>query len=81
MRRPASATWHSPSIYGGQVATDPNGTMALMKQDAVHAFLAADPRVSASKQGVIGWCFGGGWSLRDAIAHEHPITGPGSGSS
>lgn len=83
-------------LYGGHVATNPDGAMALMKQvdetealtllDAAHEFLAADPRISASKQGVIGWCFGGGWSLRDAIAHPrvdaaviyygHPITDP-----
>ena len=83
-------------LYGGQVATDPDGAMALMKLvqetealallDAAHEFLAADPRISAPKQGVIGWCFGGGWSLRDAIAHPrvdaaviyygHPITDP-----
>lgn len=83
-------------LYGGEVATDPDGAMALMKQvdeaealallDAAHEFLAADPRISADKQGVIGWCFGGGWALRDAIAHTevdaaviyygHPITDP-----
>jgi carboxymethylenebutenolidase len=83
-------------LYHGQIATDPDGAMALMKQvdetealamlQAAHDFLAADPRVHADKQGVIGWCFGGGWALRDAIAHSqvdaaviyygHPITDP-----
>ncbi|MCA9699585.1 MAG: dienelactone hydrolase family protein, partial [Myxococcales bacterium] len=83
-------------LYGGQVATDPEGAMSLMKAvdqgkatavlTAAHEFLAADPRVSAKKRGVIGWCFGGGWSLRQAIAHPdldaaviyygHPVTDP-----
>jgi carboxymethylenebutenolidase len=67
-------------LYGGQVASDPEGAMALLKQvdsgealatlAAAHQFLATDARVSARKQGVIGWCFGGGWSLQDAIAHD-----------
>jgi carboxymethylenebutenolidase len=83
-------------LYGGKVATDPDGAMAMMKQvdetealallQAAHDFLAGDPRIAADKQGVIGWCFGGGWALRDAIAHTqvdaaviyygHPITDP-----
>lgn len=66
-------------LYGGQVATDSEGAMALMKGvdeaealallGAAHAFLADDPRIAAANQGVIGWCFGGGWALQDAIAH------------
>ncbi|PRQ04246.1 Carboxymethylenebutenolidase [Enhygromyxa salina] len=83
-------------LYGGEVASDPDGAMTLMKSvdpaqaqavlSAAHEFLASDPRVSADKQGVIGWCFGGGWSLRDAIAttdldaaviyYGHPVTDP-----
>lgn len=83
-------------LYGGKVATDPDQAMALLEQvddaqalavlDAAHRFLADDPRIDASKQGVIGWCFGGGWALRDAIAHTQvdaaviyygrPITDP-----
>ncbi len=65
-------------LYGGQVATDPEGAMDLMKAvdepraaellGAAHEFLASDPRVNATKRGVIGWCFGGGWSLQHAIA-------------
>src|SRR5688500_2422926 len=65
-------------LYGGKVATTPEEAMVFMKGvdearakevlAAAHAFLAADPRVSASKRGVIGWCFGGGWSLQHAIA-------------
>ena len=81
-------------LYGGQVASDPEKAMALMKGvdentaaaiiSAAHDFLAQDPRIDADKQGVIGWCFGGSWSLRDAIANPkldaaviyygHPVT-------
>lgn len=81
-------------LYGGQVATDPDTAMKLMKAvdentayailSAAKAYLAGDPRFVAEKQAVIGWCFGGAWSLRQAIAdpeldaaviyYGHPIT-------
>jgi carboxymethylenebutenolidase len=81
-------------LYGGQVATDPDTAMSLMKavdETTAHAilsaaktYLAEDPRFAADKQAVIGWCFGGGWSLRQAIAdpdldaaviyYGHPVT-------
>jgi carboxymethylenebutenolidase len=81
-------------LYGGQVATDPDAAMNLMKAvdentaatiiQAAHQYLAQDPRIDADKQAVIGWCFGGAWSLRDAIANPeldaaviyygHPVT-------
>lgn len=81
-------------LYGGQVATDPDTAMTLMKAvdentayailDAAKAYLAGDPRFAADKQAVIGWCFGGGWSLRQAMAdpeldaaviyYGHPVT-------
>jgi carboxymethylenebutenolidase len=35
---------------------------------AAHAFLKSDARVKATRRGSIGWCFGGGQSLRLAIA-------------
>ena len=83
-------------LYGGEVATVPDEAMSLMKGvdeatalailSAAHDFLAADPRIVADKQGVIGWCFGGGWSLRHAIAtsdldaaviyYGRPVTDP-----
>ena len=66
-------------LYGGRVATTPDEAMAAMKAvdpaaaqavlDAAHRFLADDPRVAAQRRGVIGWCFGGAWALRQAIAH------------
>jgi carboxymethylenebutenolidase len=65
-------------LYGGEVATDPDGAMKLMKAvdearaqeilAAAHRFLRDEPRVAARKRAVIGWCFGGAWSLRHAIA-------------
>jgi carboxymethylenebutenolidase len=66
-------------LYGGQVATDADTAMKLMKSvdatkahailDAAVQFLTDDPRIQATKRGVIGWCFGGGWSLQTALAH------------
>ena len=67
-------------LYGGQVATDRETALQLMKGTdpeaaakvlaAAHEFLATDDRVKATKRGVIGWCFGGGWSLKHALATE-----------
>ena len=64
-------------LYGGEVAETPDGAMQLMQaameREAAltdnlrqaHAYLteAGAPRV-----GTIGWCFGGMWSLRTALA-------------
>ncbi len=64
-------------LYGGQVATDRETALALMKGvdetaareilAAAHLFLSEDERIKAPKRGVIGWCFGGGWSLQHAL--------------
>jgi carboxymethylenebutenolidase len=64
-------------LYGGKVATTPEQALETMKKvddakareilGAAHRFLAEDARVKANKRGVIGWCFGGGWSLQQAI--------------
>lgn len=64
-------------LYDGKVATTPDEALATMKKvddarareilSAAHRFLAEDPRVKAGKRGVIGWCFGGGWSLQQAL--------------
>ncbi|WP_420454081.1 dienelactone hydrolase family protein [Rubrivirga sp.] len=65
-------------LYGGEVATTPDSAMALMRtamgREAAltdnlrqaHAYLADD--LGAPRVGVIGWCFGGMWSLRTALA-------------
>lgn len=65
-------------LYGGAVATTPDEAMAAMKAvdaakgkamlAAAHRFLRDDPRILAPRRGVIGWCFGGAWSLQHAIA-------------
>ena len=65
-------------LYGGQVATTRDEALKLMRSveeargreivAAAHRFLREDPRVAARKTGVLGWCFGGGWSLTAAIA-------------
>ena len=66
-------------LYGGTVATDREGAMAAMRSVdpddattkllAAHAFLT-DPAgdIAAERTASIGWCFGGGWSLRLAMA-------------
>ncbi|HTJ47356.1 MAG TPA: dienelactone hydrolase family protein [Kofleriaceae bacterium] len=66
-------------LYGGKVAKTSDEAMADMKTvddaaaakviDRAYDFLANDPRVHARKRAVIGWCFGGGWSLQTALAH------------
>ncbi len=79
--RLASAGWAALAVdlYGGVVATDRDAAVAAMKAvkepaaaatiKAAIDFLSSDERVRATKQAVIGWCFGGGWSLRAAIAN------------
>jgi carboxymethylenebutenolidase len=65
-------------LYGGRVATTRDSAMAYMQSVdearareillAAHALLASDPRIAATRRGCIGWCFGGAWSLRLAMA-------------
>jgi carboxymethylenebutenolidase len=65
-------------LYGGKVATTPEEAMALMKAvdpkrseeilKAANAFLMTANRVQSTHTGVVGWCFGGGWSLRAGMA-------------
>lgn len=83
-------------LYGGKVAATREEAMALVKSvdparaqevlKAAHAFLLEDARVKAPRTGTIGWCFGGGWSLRAAMAlpeldaaviyYGNPVTDP-----
>ena len=66
-------------LYGGTVAKTPDEAMAAMKTvdpakasatiDAAIDFVSKDPRIAAPKRAVIGWCFGGGWSLQTALDH------------
>lgn len=60
-------------LYGGQVATTPEQAMELMRGVDESASLAILERASAllheraERVAVIGWCFGGGWSLETAL--------------
>jgi carboxymethylenebutenolidase len=79
--RLATAGWAAIAVdlYSGTVATDKEGAMAAMKavDDAKAAatisaaleFASTDPRIMATRKAVIGWCFGGGWSYKTALAH------------
>ena len=65
-------------LYGGEVAATPDEAMSTMRAamadeaaltanlEAATDFLVS--RQSAPRVGVIGWCFGGMWSLRAALA-------------
>lgn len=65
-------------LYEGTVATDRDGARAAMQAvdpakaiqtlRAAHAFLQTDSRVKAQRTASMGWCFGGGWSLKLAMA-------------
>jgi carboxymethylenebutenolidase len=65
-------------LYGGKVATTPEEAMAAMKTvdpersrellRAAHQYLLTAAPVKATHTGVIGWCFGGAWSLRASMA-------------
>jgi carboxymethylenebutenolidase len=65
-------------LYGGVVATTPDDAMKAMKAveqaqaidviENAFDFLASDPRVKATTRAVIGWCFGGAYSLQAALA-------------
>ncbi len=67
-------------LYGGETATTPDAAMAAMKAvdpavaaatlEAAARWLDDDARVKATKTGVIGWCFGGAWSLQAGLKIE-----------
>jgi carboxymethylenebutenolidase len=64
-------------LYGGQVADTPDKAMELMKATLANtaqgsdnvrqAYAFLETKQKAPKIGVIGWCFGGGWSLQTAL--------------
>ncbi len=70
-------------LYDGKVASNPDSAYALMKASMDHsnanienlkqAYSYLADSVKATKIGVIGWCFGGGWSLRTALAMPDKI--------
>jgi carboxymethylenebutenolidase len=65
-------------LYGGEVADTPERARSLMsgsmeRQDELtsnvtQAYEYLTLRQNADEVGSIGWCFGGGWSLRTALA-------------
>jgi carboxymethylenebutenolidase len=65
-------------LYGGKIATDRDEALAAMQAvdetaalatlRAAHRYATANDGLAAERTGVIGWCFGGAWSLRLAAA-------------
>ncbi len=70
-------------LYAGEVADDPQRARELMmaameregelEDNLRHAFRYLKDARGASKIGTIGWCFGGGWSLRTALLHPDEV--------
>lgn len=79
--RLATAGWAAIAVdlYGGVVATDRDTAMAAMKAvddtkaaatiSAALEYVSTAPEIKATRKAVIGWCFGGGWSLKTALGH------------
>ncbi len=67
-------------LYRGQVGNTPDEAHILMRGlpddrglrdlEAAFAYLASRPDVEANKIGSIGWCMGGGWSIK--LAEDQP---------
>jgi carboxymethylenebutenolidase len=67
-------------LYRGQVATTPDDAHILMRGlpddrglrdlEAAFSYLTSRPDVDTSKIGAIGWCMGGGWSIK--LAEDQP---------
>ena len=68
-------------LYGGKVAESPDsaGTYArsVNNEEALdnltQAYTYLNEKQAAKNIGVIGWCFGGAWSLNTALAHPQKI--------
>ncbi|HEX3127052.1 MAG TPA: dienelactone hydrolase family protein, partial [Thermoanaerobaculia bacterium] len=70
-------------LYGGQVADTPEKAQELMKavlantaegaENVRQAYEYLETKEKAPKIGVIGWCFGGGWSLQTALLMPNKI--------
>lgn len=64
-------------LYRGKAATTPDEAHILMRGladdqglrdlEAAYAYVASRPDVDASRIGSIGWCMGGGWSIKLAV--------------
>jgi carboxymethylenebutenolidase len=69
-------------LYGGQKADNPDAAMKLMNavlqnrpagEENLRRAIAYLESRGATKLGVIGWCFGGGWSLATALLAPNKI--------
>jgi carboxymethylenebutenolidase len=68
-------------LYNGKVAESPDsaGTYARSVNDEealdnlTQAYTYLNEKQAAENIGVIGWCFGGAWSLNTALAHPQKI--------
>lgn len=69
-------------LYGGAKADNPDAAMKLVNavlanqaaaEENLRRAVAYLERNGAGKLGVIGWCFGGGWSLATALAMPENI--------
>lgn len=70
-------------LYGGQSADTPEKAQALMgavlkntspaEENLKQAYAFLETRQKAPKIGVIGWCFGGGWSLQTALLFPEKV--------
>lgn len=67
----------APDLYRGKVATSPDDAHILMRGlpddrglrdlEAAYSYLSSRSDVDSGKIGSIGWCMGGGWSLKLAV--------------
>ena len=67
-------------LYRGKVAENPDDAHILMRGladdrglrdlEAAFAYLSSRPDVDAAKIGSVGWCMGGGWSIK--LAEDQP---------
>ncbi len=67
-------------LYRGKVATTPDDAHILMRGladdrglrdlQAAYSYLSSRPDVNPAKIGSIGWCMGGGWSIK--LAEDQP---------
>mgnify|MGYP000011723227 CR=1 FL=1 len=70
-------------MYGGEVATDRQGAMSLMKgvtpesgTETLSTWInwMKNHERSTGQVATLGWCFGGGWSLNASLANEVDAT-------
>jgi carboxymethylenebutenolidase len=70
-------------LYAGEVADDPQRARELLmasmeregelEENLRQAYQYLTVARGATKIGTIGWCFGGGWSLRTALLHPDGV--------